>query len=73
MSTEEAAMEVAMNFYENKNIDEFLTEAKEKGVTVRIHEEKKGEFVDFVVGGVVHVIRFEKPGKSVAVTIRPVI
>jgi len=73
MSSEESAMEVAMNFYESKNVDEFLAEAKDKGVTVKIHEEKKDEFVDYVVGGIVHVVRFAKPGKPVAMTVRPVV
>lgn len=73
MSNEEAAMEVAMNFYEEKNVEMFLAEAKEKGVVVSVHEEKKNEFVDYLVGGIVHVVRFAKPGKSVAMTIRPVV
>ena len=51
MSNEEVAMEVAMNFY----------------------EEKKDEFVDYLVGGVIHVVRFAKPGKPVAMTVRPVV
>jgi tRNA threonylcarbamoyladenosine modification (KEOPS) complex Cgi121 subunit len=72
MSSEETAMEVATNFYEEKDVEKFLAEAKEKGVTVRVHEEKKDEFVDYVVGGVVHAIRFAKPGKRVAVTLRPI-
>jgi hypothetical protein len=62
-----------MNFYEEKNVETFLAEAKAKGVSVRIHEEKKDEFVDYVVGGIIHVVRFAKPGKPVAVTVRPVI
>lgn len=73
MSSEEVAMEVAMNFYEHKDTEKFLAEAKEKGVTVRVHEEKKDEFVDYVVGGVLHVVRFCKPGKPVAMTVRPVV
>ena len=73
MASEEVAMDVAMNFYENKDIETFLAEAKEKGVTVRIHEEKKDELVDYVVGGIVHVVRFSKPGKLVAMTIRSVV
>ena len=73
MSSEEVAMEVAMNFYETKDTEKFLAEAKEKGVTVKVHEEKANEFVDYVVGGVIHVVRFSKPGKPVAVTIRPVV
>lgn len=73
MSSEEVSMEVAMNFYENKNVEVFLAEAKERGVTVRIHEEKQDEFVDYVVGGIVHVVRFARPGKKIAVTIRPVV
>ena len=73
MSSEEAAMEVAMNFYEEKDVEKFLAEAKEKGVTVRINEEKTDEYADYVVGGVVHVIRFAKPGKPVAITVRPVV
>ncbi len=73
MASEEVAMEVAMNFYEEKDVEKFLAEAKEKGVTVSIHEEKKDEFVDYVVGGVVHVVRFAKPGKPVAMTVRPVV
>lgn len=73
MSSEEVAMEIAMNFYEEKDVEKFLAEAKEKGVTVKIHEEKKDEFVDYVVGGVIHVVRFAKPGKPVAMTVRPVV
>jgi hypothetical protein len=73
MSSEDVAMEVAMNFYENKDVEAFLAEAKEKGVTVKIHEEKKDEFVDYVVGGVIHAVIFVKPGKKVAVTLRPIV
>lgn len=65
-------MEVAMNFYENKDREKFLAEAKEKGVTVKVHEEKANEFIDYVVGGVIHVVQFCKPGKPVAMTVRPV-
>lgn len=63
-------MEVVMNFYEHKNAEKFLAEAKEKNVTVHVADEKKDEFTDYVVGGLVHVIRFCKPGKAVAITIR---
>jgi hypothetical protein len=73
MSSEEVAMEVAMNFYEEKNVEMFLAEAKEKGVIVEVFEEKKDEFVDYLVGGVIHVVRFAKPGKPVAMTVRPVV
>ena len=66
-------MEVAMNFYEHKNVEVFLAEAKEKGVIVRIAEDKKDEYVDYVVGGIIHVVRFAKPGKPVAMTVRPVV
>ena len=60
-----------MNFYEHKDVAKFLAEAKEKGVTVRIAEDKPNEYVDYVVGGIIHVVRFAKPGKPVAMTIRP--
>lgn len=73
MSSEEVAMEVAMNFYESKDLKKFLAEAEEKGVTVKVHEEKKDEFVDYVVGGILHVVLFCKPGKPLAVTFRPVL
>lgn len=73
MSSEEVAMEVAMNFYEEKDVDKFLAEAKEKGIVVEVFEEKKDEFVDYMVGGIIHVVRFCKPGKPVAMTIRPVV
>ena len=73
MSSEEVAMEVAMNFYEEKNVEKFLAEAKEKGVIVEVFEERKDEFVDYLVGGVIHVVRFAKPGKPVAMTVRPVV
>ncbi len=73
MSSEEVAMEVAMNFYEDKDVEKFLEEAKEKGVLIEVYEEKKDEFVDYIVGGVIHVVRFAKPGKPVAMTIRPVV
>jgi hypothetical protein len=71
--SEDIAMEVAMNFYENKDVDAFLAEAKEKSVVVEIHEEKKDEYTDYIVGGVLHVVRFTKPGKPVAMTVRSVV
>jgi hypothetical protein len=73
MSSEEVAMDVAMNFYEEKNVEKFLAEAKEKGVSVDVFEEKPNEFVDYLVGGVIHVVRFCKPGKPIAMTLRPVV
>jgi hypothetical protein len=73
MSSEEVAMDVAMNFYEEKNVEKFLAEAKEKGVIVEVFEDKPNEFVDYVVGGVIHVVRFCKPGKPIAMTVRPVV
>ena len=73
MASEQDAMDIAMNFYEHKDTEKFLAEAKEKGVVVHIAEEKKDEFVDYVVGGVIHVVRFCKPGKPVAMTVRPVV
>ena len=73
MSSEEVAMDVAMNFYEEKNVEKFLAEAKEKGVIVEVFEDKPNEFVDYLVGGVIHVVRFCKPGKPVAMTVRPVV
>lgn len=73
MASEEVAMEVAMNFYESKDVEAFLKEAESKGVTVKVHEDKKDEFVDYVVGGIVHVVRFCKPGKPIAMTVRPVV
>ena len=73
MASESVSMEVAMNFYEHKDVEKFLAEAKEKDVHVRIAEEKKDEYVDYVVGGMMHVVRFAKPGKPVAMTVRPVI
>jgi hypothetical protein len=73
MASESTSMEVAMNFYEHKDVEKFLAEAKEKDVHVRIAEEKKDEYVDYVVGGIIHVVRFAKPGKPVAMTVRPVI
>lgn len=73
MANEEAIMEVATNFYYHKDVEKFLAEAKEKDVNVKIAEEKKNEFTDYVVGGLVHVIFFNKPGKTTAVTIRPII
>jgi len=73
MSSEEVAMDVAMNFYEEKNVEKFLAEAKEKGVIVEVFEDKPNEFVDYLVGGVIHVVRFCKPGKPIAMTLRPVV
>ena len=73
MASEQTSMEVAMNFYEHKDTEKFLAECKEKAVIVRVAEEKANEFVDYVVGGVIHVVRFAKPGKPVAMTVRPVV
>jgi hypothetical protein len=72
MSSESDSMDVAMNFYEHKDVAKFLAEAQEKGVVVHVAEEK-ADYVDYVVGGVIHVIRFAKPGKPVAMTLRPVV
>ncbi len=72
MASEETTMEVVMNFYEHKDPEKFLAEAKEKNVVVHVAQEKKDEFTDYVVGGLVHVIRYCKPGKAVAITIRAV-
>jgi hypothetical protein len=66
-------MDVAMGFYEHKDVDRFLAECKAQNVSVKIAEEKPNEFVDYVVGGVIHVLRFAKPGKPVAMTVRPVV
>ena len=73
MASEQDAMEVAMEFYEHKDVAKFLAECKEKNIIVHIAEEKLNEFVDYVVGGVIHVVRFSKPGKPVAMTVRPVV
>ena len=73
MANEQNAMDVAMNFYEHKDTEKFLAECKELGVIVRIAEEKPNEYIDYVVGGVIHVVRFAKPGKPVAMTVRPVV
>jgi hypothetical protein len=73
MSSEQDAMDIAMGFYEHKDTEKFLAECAAKGVVVHIAEEKPDEFVDYVVGGVIHVIRFAKPGKPVAMTVRPVV
>lgn len=72
MASEETTMEVVMNFYEHKDPVKFLAEAKEKNVAVHIAAEKKDEYTDYVAGGLVHVIRYHKPGKAVAITIRAV-
>jgi len=73
MASEQDAMDIAMRFYEHKDTDLFLAECKVKNVVVHVAEEKADEFVDYVVGGVIHVIRFAKPGKPVAMTVRPVV
>jgi hypothetical protein len=70
--SESSAMEVAMNFYEHKDPIQFLKECAEKGVVARIAEQTD-VMVDYVVGGVIHVVRFSKPGKPVAMTVRPVV
>lgn len=72
MAGEETTMEVVMGFYEHKDPVKFLAEAAEKNVVVHVAEEKPNEFTDYVVGGLVHVIRYCKPGKAVAITIRAV-
>jgi hypothetical protein len=73
MNNEEVAMDVAMNFYENKNVEMFLAEAEARNVLVDVYEERKDEYVDYIVGGVVHAVIFTKPGKKTSVTIRPVV
>ncbi len=65
-------MVVAMNFYEEKKVDEMLKEAEDMGVPVKILETKDTE-TTFAIGDTWTAVIFQKPGKPVAVTIRPVV
>ena len=73
MATEQDAMDIAMSFYEHKDPVKFVSDCEAKGVVVHIAETKVDEYIDYVVGGVIHIVRFAKPGKPVAMTIRPVV
>ena len=46
MASEQDAMDVAMEFYEHKDVEKFMAECKAKNSTVHIAEEKHNEFVD---------------------------
>lgn len=69
---EENAMTVAMNFYEEKKVDEMLKEAEALGVPVTVIDTKDTE-TTFAIGDTWTAVIFQKPGKPIAVTIRPVV
>lgn len=65
-------MTVAMNFYEEKKVELMLKEAEELGVPVKVIDTKETE-TTFAIGDTWNAVIFQKPGKPVAVTIRPVV
>ena len=70
--SEADAMDVAHEFYEHKDEARLLAEAKEKGVSVKVTETTDTSKT-FVVGDMWTAIIYRKPGKPVAVTLRPIL
>lgn len=70
--SEIAAMDVAHEFYEHKNEERLLQEAKEAGVEVKVTETTELS-TTYVIGDTWTAIIYRKPGKPVAVTLRPIL
>jgi hypothetical protein len=70
--SEIAAMDVAHEFYEHKDEERLLKEAAAAGVEVRVTETTETSKT-YVVGDTWTAIVYRKPGKPVAVTLRPIL
>ena len=70
--SEIAAMDVAHEFYEHKDEERLMKEAAAAGVTVVLTETTETSKT-YVVGDTWTAILYRKPGKPVAVTLRPIV
>jgi hypothetical protein len=70
--SEAAEMDVAHEFYEHKDVERLMKEAKEAGVEVKVTETTETS-TTYVVGSTWTAILYRKPGKPVAVTLRPIL
>ena len=65
-------MDVAHDFYEHKDEERLLKEAEAAGVSVVV-KETTDVSKTYVVGDTWTAIVYRKPGKPVAVTLRPIL
>jgi hypothetical protein len=66
------AMDIAHDFYEHKDEERLLADADKLGVTVKLTEVTDTSKT-YVVGDTWSAIIYRKPGKPVAVTLRPIL
>lgn len=64
-------MDVAHDFYEHKDEERLLKEAEAAGVSVKVTDTTETSKT-YVVGDTWTAIVYRKPGKPVAVTLRPI-
>jgi hypothetical protein len=70
--SEADAMDVAHEFYEHKNEERLLEEAKKVNVPVVVTETTETSKT-YKIGDTWTAIIYRKPGKPVAVTLRPIL
>ena len=70
--TEAAAMDVAHDFYEHKDEERLLADGIKYNVSIRLTEATDTSKT-YVIGSTWTAIIYRKPGKPVAVTLRPIL
>lgn len=70
--SEIAAMELADEFYGHKNEEKLIADGNKKNVSVRLTEVTETS-KSYVIGDTWLAIIYRKPGKPVAVTLRPIL
>lgn len=69
---EVAAMDIAHDFYEHKDEERLLSDANKVNVSVKLVEATDTSKT-YVIGNTWTAIIYRKPGKPVAVTLRPIL
>lgn len=70
--SEIAAMDIAHEFYEHKDEEKLIADATKKGVSVKLEATTETSNT-YVIGDTWAAIIYRKPGKPVAVTLRPLL
>jgi hypothetical protein len=68
----DTAAVIAYNFYEHKNVEKLMEEAKAEKIEVKVVETKEG-VTTYDVGGAWTAVLYTPSGKKPAVTIRPIL
>ena len=70
--SEIAAMDIAHEFYEHKDEEKLISDANKKGVSVKLEATTETSNT-YAIGDTWTAIIYRKPGKPVAVTLRPIL